>query len=717
MVYDLDLRVMVLFGGDESGGSGTGLDDTWLLDAGVWTQLQTTSVPPPRFGHAMAYDRDRKKVIMFGGQQGGTHRRGYADTHALYGGNWQRQNSMGGGPSARYDLAMAWDPGLRAVILFGGWDPNTNQALNDTWWWDDAQGVWVQLMPATTVPPRMGHRMVTDESTGSILMFGGRTDPYATTEFDETWRWQNGDWQLLTPVSAPPVQSNHAMAYDSNRGTVVLFGAGRETWEWDGTGWRQPSLQGDRPQVDVGHSMAFDRRQGRVVLFGGGRGTTGVKRGTWTYDGTRWTEITNTPPVRVFPAMAYDRHRGRTVVFSGAFLIPATVLADTWEWNGQAWENKTPGVSPPGERYFNQMVYRTAGRHCFLWARDSGWTWDGSRWTRVGSPGNVPSPRDLTALAYDEHRDRVVLFGGVDPQNSRRFYGDTWEWDGSSWTRVAAPVAPPPRVQHSMAYDPVRRRVVLYGGATDTSNPYPGETWEYDGTTWVQLQPGTAPTVSIGAAMCYHGDRGKVVLYGGGPGLVVAGQPGYIGGISSEETWEWDGTTWTRIQRFLPYPRENAGIAYDSGRQRAIMIGGAEATPVSYVLKDPSLWSYFSERLSYSPSVVRIGQAIDLTLHLEEGRPGTRMYEVGFSSSRFPSIPLIDDPLFGAIELPLKPDILFQVTLGGIRGVVPNGPVTVAGLLVPNDVILVGQTIYSAAVSFDMTGVKEITNEVILTIN
>lgn len=41
---------------------------------------------------------------------------------------------------------------------------------------------------------------------------------------------------------------------------------------------------------------------------------------------------------------------------------------------------------------------------------------------------------------------------------------DTWEWDGQSWTQVEAD-GPSPRSDHVMAFDSIRNRTILFGGA------------------------------------------------------------------------------------------------------------------------------------------------------------------------------------------------------------------------------------------------------------
>ena len=70
--------------------------------------------------------------------------------------------------------------------------------------------------------------------------------------------------------------------------------------------------------------------------------------------------------------------------------------------------------------------------------------------------------RNGHALAYDNARGRVILFGGfTGPSFS---LSDTWEWDGNVWTQRTPATSPPARGDHALAYDSARGRVVLFGG-------------------------------------------------------------------------------------------------------------------------------------------------------------------------------------------------------------------------------------------------------------
>ena len=185
---------------------------------------------------------------------------------------------------------------------------------------------------------------------------------------------------------------------------------------------------------------AYDSARKRYVLFGGlvGMRLAGT---TWEFDGTRWDRVaTSGPPPTLGGAMAYDRER-RVVVLLGGVDSTGTKFGDTWTWNGQ-------------------------------------------EWTRVASTG--PSPRFGAGMAYDAARHEVVLFGGVDSSNVK--LSDTWRWDGQRWSLETPSVSPPPRSEGYMAYDEARRVVVMFGGEGVKVVPTLGDTWEWDGSRWTRAR-------------------------------------------------------------------------------------------------------------------------------------------------------------------------------------------------------------------------------------
>ena len=77
-----------------------------------------------------------------------------------------------------------------------------------------------------------------------------------------------------------------------------------------------------------------------------------------------------------------------------------------------------------------------------------------------------------------------------------------------------------------MAHDAARGVTVLFGGYDDG---YPQDTWEWDGETWTERTPdGPLPIARYSHAMAYDTARGVTVLFGG-----------YRGGEYLQDNWEW----------------------------------------------------------------------------------------------------------------------------------------------------------------------------------
>src|SRR5262245_3511163 len=126
----------------------------------------------------------------------------------------------------------------------------------------------------------------------------------------------------------------------------------------------------------------------------------------------------------------------------------------------------------------------------------------GGVWTQLHPPTALPG-RAWRASAYDEDRHVVVVFGGADSCQTRNGQGDTWEFDGLDWHQVLTPTSPSPRYWGGLAYDSNRKRMVLFGGYASYFGPLLGDTWEYDGTTWTQKDPALSPGGCTRFSMAY----------------------------------------------------------------------------------------------------------------------------------------------------------------------------------------------------------------------
>jgi hypothetical protein len=92
----------------------------------------------------------------------------------------------------------------------------------DTWTWDGS--VWRQAMLHPSPPGRYLHAMAYDSWRRQVVLFGGLA---TVSEFNDTWIWNGAAWTRKVPATAPPPAWNFAMDFDATRGVVVLFGGER----------------------------------------------------------------------------------------------------------------------------------------------------------------------------------------------------------------------------------------------------------------------------------------------------------------------------------------------------------------------------------------------------------------------------------------------------------------------------------------------------------
>ena len=564
MTYDAGRMQVVLFGGESASGSGR-LSDTWIFEGSAWTQKALASQPSARSGHAMAYDAVRDEVVLFGGFDGTD----LNDTWVWNGWYWQQRHPVSS-PPARSRHAMAYDGARQQVVLFGG----SNR--DDTWVWNGAN--WSQKSPQTIPRARSSHAMAYDSSRGRIVLFGGYWYGGASesAHLADTWEFDGSNWIEQATAIAPPGRSRHAMVFDDANRLVVLFGGGNydDTWVWNGSSWTQKAPL-SKPRGRQGHAMAYDAARRQTVMFGEDTGNRPDQPGflyneTWIWNGADWSSITVAPrpAARSGHAMVYDSVRGVATMFGGSIYrrgtesvnLPAALQSDTWAWDGVRWYEKTPGYSPP-KRFNHAMAYDEARQQVVLFGGNGvagllgdTWVWNGFNWTQR-TPASSPPPMADHAMAYDVVRGQVVLFGTS---------SDTWLWDGFNWSRAAiGGLAPQARSGHALVYDGRRGQVILFGGRTSPaigSTPL-GDTWLWDGVQWNPQTLFTSPSSRSEHAVAYNGLRSQVMLFGGGN--------------SYADTWTWDAYYWLLRSTFnTPEGRNDAAMAYDAGRGQVVLFGG-----------------------------------------------------------------------------------------------------------------------------------------------
>ncbi|MFX1254392.1 MAG: Kelch repeat-containing protein [Promethearchaeota archaeon] len=301
---------------------------------------------------------------------------------------------------------------------------------------------------------RGGHALTYDSTNQKTILFGGFQGPWtARTYFDDTWAYDytNNSWINLAPTSKPSPRYNPAMTYDSLNNKLILFG---------------------------------------------GYESNGYLRDTWTYDYStnQWTQIfpLTSPGVRHSHAMVYDSANQKVILFGGH--NQQFILNDTWvyDFSSNNWTQMFPQTGP-SVRYGHTMVYDPVNQKVILFGGHADvsygeinndlWTYDYSsnNWAEF-SPNTKPDVRYWHGMAYDEDNEKIILFGGwtFSSNGTEIIYDDNWIYDQgvNEWTQTSPVLHPPARYLHSMVYDSVNHKVILFGGYNGTS-PI-GNTWVYD---------------------------------------------------------------------------------------------------------------------------------------------------------------------------------------------------------------------------------------------
>jgi cysteine-rich repeat protein len=550
-----------------------GCSSSCRIETPEWLDV-SFGTPPPLDFEAMTYDASRDRVVMFGGAASLSPAFGLSSSTWEWDGTGWQLAAVAFAPPPRRKTALAYDPIRRRVVMFGG-DNGNGVAFGDTWTWDGA--AWTLLAPPTSPPPRLDHAMTFDPIRGKIVLFGGsRGNDGSNTPLADTWEFDGTTWSPLATATAPAARSRHAMAFDPVRGIVVIVGGNigtftapvsGDSWSLAGSTWTQ--LAGGPPSA-IAIAAAFDPIARRILTFGGNDAAGNVSAETWMWDGAAWARVATTgPSARSGATAALDGGRGMVLLYGGvATNVPQK---DTWQWTGEAWSSVTIApVTPPAFAEIASAYDALRGRMIVFGGyipttnsySNQTWILDRGRWSTVG--GTAPPARSYSAMAYDPLADRAVLFGGWNTGGtSRQIFNDTWIFDGATWSQANPATAPSMRLEHAMSYDLAAKRVVLYGGVDTISPTALTDTWEWDGANWTE-RDSNGPPGMFDAMMTYDPIRQRVVMIGISPTLAFS-------------MWAWDHSagTWSEIVPTRPpNTRFSGGATWNAARGSLVEFGG-----------------------------------------------------------------------------------------------------------------------------------------------
>jgi hypothetical protein len=540
-VYDPVRDRLIVFGGNDWDER---RNDLWALNLSgtpTWTALPASGpLPPSREGHSAIYDPTRDRMIVYGGYGSES----FADLWSLDLSGppaWSPLFAAGSAPSARIGQTAIFDPARNRMLVFGGADDEV--VFNEVWSLGLGETPTWSLLPVSgTAPsPRLHHSAIYDAIGDRMIVFGGLGDEGYPEETYALELADSATWSLLAPAGEGPAgRIFHVAVHDPARNEMFVFGGVEDGVLWslslsDSVEWRTVAPGGTAPLDRHAAAAVHDPARDRVLVFGGQAGD-GLHNDVLVLEPGPPASWSTIDPAEVVPfergyaSAIHDPVRQRMIVFGGQ---GAALFGDVWS---------LALTGPPV-------------------------------WSPIVPGGATPPTRFGHSAIYDPVRDRMVVFGGVagSPRN------DTWVLDLSgapAWSLLDPPgLRPAARALHSALYDPVRDRMVVFGG--NDGSGYRNDVWSlgFAGTpAWTMAAPyGTPPSAREGAAAVFDASGDRMIVFGGNDGSV------------RNDAWSLPLSTpaaWTVLPATgsPPAPREGHSMILDPLRQRLVVFGGESGT-------------------------------------------------------------------------------------------------------------------------------------------
>lgn len=564
-IYDPVGDRLIVYGGYASGFPG----DVWQLSfAGTptWTQLNPPGqAPSARQDPSVVYDPVGRRMIIFGGYSLPSGFSNDVWALSLSGqAKWSRVQTAGAPPSARAVTQWAYDSSRQRIVIFGGWD-GTNY-LADTWALDlsgHGRADWSPIATAAAPPARREGHAVYDPIGDRMVIFGGASGGISGPflYWNDTWQITLGgvpNWSPLAPAGVTPsARGNGRAVLDATRQRMLLVGGYDLSYRGDvealalsgPLAWTRlyddqaPVTGGGNIEAHRDYAAAYDPDQHQELIFGGMESQGDIDE-TWRLPLDTATPQWEFIPVGLRPTArhghrgVWDPPRHRMLVFGG---YDTDYRNDLWSFTpvpSPSWQPvQTTGIRP-APRMLVGFGYDPLGDRLLVVGGHGGFSspnppfmndvWQlplsgpqALQWSPLAVAGTPPAPRWIYGMRYDPPRNRFIVFGGV---TAAERPNDAWALNlaGSpTWSHLLPSGIPPTgRSDHTMVYDPLNDRMVVFGGYDNSA--FRNDAWSLKlagSGTWAQLSPsgGPPPGRDIIDAI-YDPVHGSMVVYGGWDG-------------------------------------------------------------------------------------------------------------------------------------------------------------------------------------------------------
>lgn len=306
-----------------------------------------------------------------------------------------------------------------------------------------------------------------------------------------------------------------------------------------------PATSAPEARRSSGAAVAPDDR---IWIFGGFAGTTGDKNDVAAYPPStgQWAApaVTGTPPARERHVLGWDASSSVLVSFSG---------------------------------YSGTFPTFTHNDELFIFSPTT------SAWTQIPKAGTWPAARKDAAMVWVPSLNQMLVYGGNNGSGTANRFSDLWLLSvnvGAStaaWTLLApGGVTPPAQSAPCVGYDPVGRRLILFGGET-SDGASTNTTYQYlvDTNVWQRDTPtGTVPSSRSFSQCAWDPGAGRLVLYGGQDS---AGNP-----IAGAYAYDPDAKRWATLAlgtgSGVPGNSSDGGATYSTALGGMFWFGGRTAT-------------------------------------------------------------------------------------------------------------------------------------------
>lgn len=290
--------VLLVAGEDGPPPNGKWLYDMWIFEVGgEWREIDPTCEldvcvdgVPDFVVDAFAFDSNSGLAVLVGDE-------GRTLTLDPATNTWEDRG--GGGPHGVAGAAMAYDAASGKFIVFGGLDFESLTVNAETWAYDLETNTWEQMAPAISPTAGNFHLMEYDAHSDRMILFGG--GDANDRALGETWAYdyETDTWTLMSPATSPPGRYYSAMVYDPVGDRMILYGGTDrwasatfdDTWAYDYASNEWIQIEAPGPGVRAWHAMTYDDETQTVMLFGGGVTREKFTDDTWIFDpkDNNWT--------------------------------------------------------------------------------------------------------------------------------------------------------------------------------------------------------------------------------------------------------------------------------------------------------------------------------------------------------------------------------------------------------------------------------------------